>query len=287
VATDSAARVIRVGAIDVANDRPFVLFGGMNVLESRDPSAMQVAEAYVETCAKLAIRTCFKASFDKANRSSISSFRGPGMEEGLKIFQQIKQTFGVPVITDVHEPHQAAPVAEVCERDPAAGVPVAPDRLVVAMARERAGDQYQESAVPRAAGDGATSCASARRRQFAADAVRARQLLWLQQPRGRHARLRHHEAFRLSGDLRCHPCAADAGRTRRLRGRRRQQVVEPRQGRHVTGPGGSSSRPIPTPDQAKCERPLRAAGWIGSANSLAQMKAMDELVKSLPALDIR
>ena len=57
----------------------------------------------------------FKASFDKANRSSINSYRGPGLDEGLKIFEEIKKTFNVPVITDVHEPHQAAPVAEVAD----------------------------------------------------------------------------------------------------------------------------------------------------------------------------
>jgi 2-dehydro-3-deoxyphosphooctonate aldolase (KDO 8-P synthase) len=90
------------------------LFGGMNVLESRD-MAMQVAETYVEVTQKLGIPYVFKASFDKANRSSIHSFRGPGLEEGLKILQEIKTTFDVPLITDVHEPQQAAPTAEVCE----------------------------------------------------------------------------------------------------------------------------------------------------------------------------
>ena len=100
--------------IEVANHLPFVLFGGMNVLESRD-LALSIAEHYVEVCGKLNIPYVFKASFDKANRSSIHSFRGPGMEEGLKIFQEIKQQFGVPVITDLHEPEQAAPVAEVCD----------------------------------------------------------------------------------------------------------------------------------------------------------------------------
>ncbi|WP_438951965.1 3-deoxy-8-phosphooctulonate synthase [Porticoccus sp.] len=103
-----------VAGIPVANNRPFVLFGGMNVLESRD-LAMRVAEAYVTVTRKLAIPYVFKASFDKANRSSIHSYRGPGLDEGLKIFQEIKETFGVPLITDVHEISQAAPVAEVCE----------------------------------------------------------------------------------------------------------------------------------------------------------------------------
>ena len=107
-------KVVNVAGTDVANDKPFVLFGGMNVLESRD-LAMQIAEHYVEVCGKMGIPYVFKASFDKANRSSVHSYRGPGMEEGLKIFQEIKQTFNVPVITDVHEVHQAGPVAEVCD----------------------------------------------------------------------------------------------------------------------------------------------------------------------------
>lgn len=100
--------------IKMGNDLPFVLFGGMNVLESRD-MAMEIAEHYVKVTEKLGIPYVFKASFDKANRSSVSSFRGPGLEEGLKIFEEVKKTFNVPIITDVHEPHQAKPVAEVCD----------------------------------------------------------------------------------------------------------------------------------------------------------------------------
>jgi 2-dehydro-3-deoxyphosphooctonate aldolase (KDO 8-P synthase) len=107
-------KVVKVGNIEVANDRPFVLFGGMNVLESRD-LAMQVVETYVEATSALDIPYIFKASFDKANRSSIHSFRGPGLEEGLRIFEEIKNTFNVPIITDVHEPYQAKPVAEVVD----------------------------------------------------------------------------------------------------------------------------------------------------------------------------
>jgi len=109
-----AQKIIKVGAIEVANDKPFVLFGGMNVLESRD-LAMTIAEHYVEVTTKLGIPYVFKASFDKANRSSINSYRGPGLDEGLKIFEEIKKTFNVPIITDVHEPHQAAAVAEVVD----------------------------------------------------------------------------------------------------------------------------------------------------------------------------
>ena len=105
---------IQVADIGVSNDAPMVLFGGMNVLESRD-MAMQIAEAYVSATEKLGIPYVFKASFDKANRSSINSYRGPGLDEGLKIFQEIKQTFNIPLITDVHEIEQAKPVAEVCD----------------------------------------------------------------------------------------------------------------------------------------------------------------------------
>lgn len=106
--------VIKVGDVQVGNHLPFVLFGGMNVLESRD-MAMRVAEHYVEVTQRLGIPYVFKASFDKANRSSIHSYRGPGLDKGLEIFAEIKRTFNVPVITDVHEPHQAAPVAEVAD----------------------------------------------------------------------------------------------------------------------------------------------------------------------------
>ncbi|MDX1799343.1 MAG: 3-deoxy-8-phosphooctulonate synthase [Marinobacter sp.] len=107
-------QTVTVSNIDIANDRPFVLFGGMNVLESRT-LAFEVAEAYVEVARKLGIPYVFKASFDKANRSSIHSFRGPGLEEGLKLLQDIKTRFDVPIISDVHEPWQAQPASEVCD----------------------------------------------------------------------------------------------------------------------------------------------------------------------------
>jgi 2-dehydro-3-deoxyphosphooctonate aldolase (KDO 8-P synthase) len=108
------ARNIQVGDMEVGNQSPMVLFGGMNVLESRD-MAMRVAESYVEVTTKLGIPYVFKASFDKANRSSIHSFRGPGLDEGLKILSEIKATYQIPLITDVHEVSQASPVAEVCD----------------------------------------------------------------------------------------------------------------------------------------------------------------------------
>lgn len=102
------------GDIQVDNAAPFVLFGGINVLESRE-LALRSCEEYVRVTKKLGIPYVFKASFDKANRSSIHSYRGPGLEEGMRIFEDVKQAFGVPIITDVHEVHQAKIVAEVAD----------------------------------------------------------------------------------------------------------------------------------------------------------------------------
>ena len=92
---------IKIDELTFSNNLPFVLIGGINVLESRD-LALRVCEQFVETTEKLGIPYVFKASFDKANRSSIHSFRGPGMDEGLKIFEEIKATFNVKLITDIH-----------------------------------------------------------------------------------------------------------------------------------------------------------------------------------------
>ncbi|WP_374661077.1 3-deoxy-8-phosphooctulonate synthase [Inhella sp.] len=100
--------------VQTGNHLPFVLFGGINVLESLD-LALRACEHYVEVTRKLGIPYVFKASFDKANRSSIHSYRGPGLEEGLKIFEAVKARFGVPVITDVHEPWQCEPVSQVVD----------------------------------------------------------------------------------------------------------------------------------------------------------------------------
>ena len=107
------------GAVEVAgrtfaNDQPMVLIGGINVFESAE-LAMESAAEFVRVCDQLSLPYVFKASFDKANRSSIHSFRGPGLEAGLKILADVKSTHNVPVLTDVHTPEQAAPVAEICD----------------------------------------------------------------------------------------------------------------------------------------------------------------------------
>jgi 2-dehydro-3-deoxyphosphooctonate aldolase (KDO 8-P synthase) len=105
---------LTLGNIAIANHRPMLLVGGMNVLESEE-LALRVAAEFKRVCNKLGIPYVFKASFDKANRSSITSFRGPGLEKGLQLLARIKQEFGVPLLTDVHEPYQAAAVAEVVD----------------------------------------------------------------------------------------------------------------------------------------------------------------------------
>ena len=132
--SDFTSPVTLDGGIAVGNDLPFTLFGGMNVLESAD-LAMEIATTYVDVCARLAIPYVFKASFDKANRSSIGSFRGPGLTKGLQILGDIKSKFGCPVITDVHEPDQAAAAAEVADVIQLPAFLARQTDLVVAMAK--------------------------------------------------------------------------------------------------------------------------------------------------------
>ena len=109
-----SCKTVSVVGIDFANDKPFVLVGGVNVLES-EQFAVDVAGVYQEVCQKLGIPLVFKASYDKANRSSINSFRGPGLEKGLAIFEAVKKATGLPTITDVHTPEEAAPAAGVVD----------------------------------------------------------------------------------------------------------------------------------------------------------------------------
>ena len=108
------AKTVSIAGLQVSNEMPFTLFAGMNVLESRD-LALRVAEEFKQVTDDLGIPYVFKASFDKANRSSISSFRGPGLDKGLKWLAEIKETFAVPIITDVHTEDQAAAAAEVAD----------------------------------------------------------------------------------------------------------------------------------------------------------------------------
>ena len=107
-------RQIKLRGITFANDEPFALLGGVNVLEDLD-FALRCAGHYKKVCERLDIPLVFKGSYDKANRSSIHSFRGPGLEEGLRILQAVKDTHDIPVVTDVHSPEEAAAAAKVAD----------------------------------------------------------------------------------------------------------------------------------------------------------------------------
>ena len=107
-------KTIRLGDISFSNNRPFVLMGGINVLETKE-FTLDVAKHYKNVCKKLDIPLVFKASYDKANRSSIHSFRGPGLTEGLVILKAVKETHSIPVITDVHSPEEAVKAAEIAD----------------------------------------------------------------------------------------------------------------------------------------------------------------------------
>ncbi|OAB62066.1 2-dehydro-3-deoxyphosphooctonate aldolase [Leptolyngbya valderiana BDU 20041] len=98
----------------IGDGQPLTLIGGPCVIESED-FTLKMAEAIAKASDRLGINYIFKSSFDKANRTSIDSFRGQAIDKGLKILQRVKDEFGLPVLTDIHESHQAAPVAEVVD----------------------------------------------------------------------------------------------------------------------------------------------------------------------------
>ena len=107
-------KTVKVGALEIANDKPFVLVAGPCAMESRD-HALFMAEALTALCAELGIGLIYKTSFDKGNRTSIDAPRGIGMDAALQVFAEVKATFGCPVLTDVHDAGQCAPVAEVVD----------------------------------------------------------------------------------------------------------------------------------------------------------------------------
>jgi 2-dehydro-3-deoxyphosphooctonate aldolase (KDO 8-P synthase) len=107
-------RSIPIGAFRIGAGEPLVLIAGPCVIES-EAHAMKMAERLTKIAAKAKVPLVFKASYDKANRSSVSSFRGPGLAAGLEILRKIKARFRVPVLTDIHEPDQARAAAEVCD----------------------------------------------------------------------------------------------------------------------------------------------------------------------------
>ncbi|MAA49511.1 MAG: 3-deoxy-8-phosphooctulonate synthase [Gammaproteobacteria bacterium] len=280
------SKTIRVKDIEVANDRPFVLFAGMNVLESRD-LAMRVAEHHVNVTQKMGIPYVFKASFDKANRSSVRSYRGPGMDEGLKIFAEIKQTFDVPVITDVHEIYQCEPVASVCDVIQLPAFLARQTDLVEAMANTGAVVNIKKPQFLSASQMGNivekfSECGNdkvmlcERGSSFGYDNLVVDMLGFRTMKEvSNGAPL----IFDVTHALQCRdPMGAASG------GRRRQVAELGRAGISV-GLAGLFLEAHPDPDNAKCDGPS-ALPLDKLEPFLTEMKALDDLVKSLPKLDI-
>jgi len=276
-------RTIRVGDIEVSNDKPMVLFGGMNVLESRD-LAMQIAETYVDVTQKLNIPYIFKASFDKANRSSINSFRGPGLDEGLKILQEIKSTFGVPVISDVHESYQCKPAAEVCDIIQLPAFLSRQTDLVVAMAETGAVINIKKAQflAPHEMGHILRKCEEAGNDQLI--------LCERGSSFGYNNLVVDMLGFSTMKEF-GYPVIFDAthalqmpgGRSDSADGRRALVAQLSRAGLSQ-GIAGLFLEAHPDPNLAKCDGPC-ALPLSKLEPYLAQMKALDELVKSFPELD--
>lgn len=276
-------KTVTVGQIDIANDKPFVLFGGMNVLESRD-LALTICEEYVKVTEKLGIPYVFKASFDKANRSSINSFRGPGLDEGLKIFEEVKKTFNVPVITDVHEPYQAAPVAEVCDIIQLPAFLSRQTDLVVAMAKTGAVINIKKAQflAPQEMQHILTKCNEAgndrlilceRGSSFGYNNLVVDMLGF-----GIMKQMGYPVFFDVTHALQMPGGRADSA------GGRRAQVTDLAKAGMSQGLAGLFLEAHPEPEQAKCDGPC-ALRLAKLEPFLAQLKALDELVKSFQPID--
>ena len=279
-------QTVHVGNIAVGNDLPMVLFAGMNVLESRD-LAMQVAEHYVHVTEKLGIPYVFKASFDKANRSSIHSFRGPGMDQGLRIFEEIKSTFNVPIITDVHEIEQCQPVADVVDVIQLPAFLARQTDLVTAMARTQAVINIKK---PQFISPGQMKNIAEKFRECGNDKILLCErgscfgydnlvvdmlgFRTMKEATGGAPLL-----FDVTHALQCRdPLGAASGG-------RRQQVAELGRAGVAVGIAGLFLEAHPNPDEAMCDGPS-ALPLNMLEPFLAQMKAFDDLLKSQPDLDI-
>jgi 2-dehydro-3-deoxyphosphooctonate aldolase (KDO 8-P synthase) len=273
---------VSIAELTVANDRPFTLFGGINVLESRDQT-LAVAEHYKAVCVRLDIPLVFKASFDKANRSSLDSYRGPGLEEGLRWFQDVKQQLELPLITDVHEPAQAALVAEVVDVIQLPAFLSRQTDLVAAMAATGAAINIKKA-------------------QFLAPQEMGHILNKFEQ--AGNARLMLCERGSSFGynnlvvdmlgfgilkqfgypvlfDV-THSLQRPGGRSDSAGGRR-EQVTELAKAGMSQGIAGLFLEAHPDPDRALCDGPCALRLEVLEA-FLAQLKALDDLVKSQPVL---
>lgn len=279
-------KTIEFAGLSVGNTQPFVLFGGVNVLESRD-FAMQTAEVYVEVTQALDIPYVFKASFDKANRSSIHSFRGPGLDEGLKILDEIKNEFSVPLITDIHEPEQAKAAAEICDVIQLPAFLARQTDLVKAMAATGAvinikkpqflspaqmGNIYEKFC--ECGNDRVMICE--RGTNLGYDNLVVDMLGFDVMKSSTHG---SPIIFDVTHSLQCRDTGGAAS------GGRRQQAAELGRAGLAVGIAGLFLEAHPKPDQAKCDGPS-ALPLEKLSPFLKQMKDVDALVKSMPKLHI-
>ncbi|MEM8661963.1 MAG: 3-deoxy-8-phosphooctulonate synthase, partial [Pseudomonadota bacterium] len=245
------------------------------------------AQHYAETCSRLDIPYVFKASFDKANRSSIHSFRGPGLEEGLSILAEVKASCGVPVITDVHAPEQAAPVAEVCDILQLPAFLARQTDLVQAMAATGAvinikKPQFLSPSQMANVAEKFVECGNSRillcerGSNFGYDNLVVDMLgFGVMKQSCANAPL----IFDVTHALQCRDPGGAAS------GGRRAQVADLARSGMAQGIAGLFLEAHPDPDQALCDGPS-ALPLAQLEPFLQQVKAVDDLVKSLPPLEI-
>lgn len=279
-------RSVFVGELCIANDAPFVLLGGINVLESRE-FALEVAAEYVRVCESLGIALVFKASYDKANRSSIHSFRGPGIGEGLQILADVKQRFSVPVVTDVHSPEEAAQAAEVCDIIQLPAFLARQTDLVQAMATTGAAINIKK---PQFLSPNQMANVVEKFRECGNDRLMLCE-------RGSNFGYDNLVVDMLGfGVMRAVtdgvPMIFDVTHALQCRdpmgaasGGRRSQVVELARAGMAIGLAGLFLESHPDPDKALCDGPS-ALPLSQLGDFLGQVKAVDELVKALPELSI-
>ena len=264
-----------------ANDLPFVLIGGMNVIEDEN-IVTEVAATFCDIARNLGIPYVFKASYDKANRSSISSFRGPGMERGLRVLADIKSKYGVPVLTDIHEPAQAAPVAAVADIIQLPAFLARQTDLVTAMARTGAAINIKKPQF----------LAPQEMRHIMNKFAEAGSERIILCERGSCFGYNNLVVDMLGMDLMkpmapvvfdvTHALQKPGGRDDSADGRRSQISALARAGMAL-GIAGLFLEAHPDPDKAKCDGPC-ALPLAELAPFLRQMKAIDDVAKSLPPL---
>ena len=269
-----------------ANDQPFVLIGGVNVLESLD-FAIDVAGYYVEVCRHLGIPFVFKASYDKANRSSIHSYRGPGIDAGLEILKAVKETHQIPVITDVHTPEEAGIAGEICDIIQLPAFLARQTDLVKAMAETKAvvnikKPQFLSPEQMKNVVDKFRECGNnkllicERGSNFGYDNLVVDMLGFgvMKRVCGNLPLI-----FDVTHALQCR----DPGGT--ASGGRRSQVLELARAGMATGLAGLFIEAHPDPDKARCDGPSALPLQLLQP-FLAQIKAVDDLIKSQPLLEI-